>query len=100
MRLSANLCQPQIRLTLPFANHPSRVTEKVEGEPSLRGGLLHGRIYLRTFARMREEGEEARKQVRGKSRQRGTGRDCYCCHRIKVASVKSKSHTALKVCVF
>ena len=78
--------------------HPSRDTEKVEGEPSLRRGLLHGRIYLRTFARMREEGEEARKQVRGKSRQRGTGRDCCCCHRIKVASEKCKSHTTLKVC--
>ena len=37
--------------------YPSRDTEKVEGEPSLRRGLLHGRIYLRTFARMREEEE-------------------------------------------
>ena len=59
------MCQTQIRLTVPFANHlsfhPSRDTEKVV-EPRLRRGLLHGRIYLRTFARMREEGGGRREE--------------------------------------
>ena len=89
------MCQTQIRLTVPFANHlsfhPSRDTEKV-GEPRLRRGLLHGRIYLRTFARMREEGEEARKQVRGKSRQR-VQEETAAVTGSEVGSVNSKSQT-------
>ena len=85
-------------MTVPFANHlsfhPSRDTEKV-GEPRLRRGLLHGRIYLRTFARMREEGggrEGARKQVRGKSRQR-VQEETAAVTGSEVGSVNSKSQT-------